>query len=58
MRRFGRFVKGGVVHNDKVLVGEARAEPGFEPGVEHRRIARAFEQDGFCKILSDTGGDQ
>ena len=44
VRRFGRFAKGGVVHDDQVLAGEARAEPGFEPGIEHFRIGRAFEQ--------------
>ena len=56
--RFGRFVKGRVVHDDQVLAGQTRTQPGFEPGVEHLGIARAFEEDGFGKIGSDTGGDQ
>ena len=58
VRRFRSFVKGRVVHDDQVLVGQTRTQPGFEPGVEHRGIAGAFEEERFFKIQPDAGGDQ
>ena len=56
--RFRRCVKGRVVHDDKVLASQTRAQPGLEPGIEHLCIAGAFEEEGFLKIQPDTGGDQ
>lgn len=58
LRRFRGFVKGRVVHDDQVCAGQTRTQPGFEPGVEYRGIARALEEDGFGKLWVDTGGDQ
>lgn len=46
VRRFGRLVKGRVVHDDQVLASQTRTQPRFEPGVEHLGIARAFEKEG------------
>lgn len=58
LHRFRGFVKGRVVHDDQVLASQTRAQPGLEPGVEQRGIARAFEEERFFKIRPDAGGDQ
>ena len=58
VRRFRRGVKGRVVQDDQVLAGQTRTQPGLEPGIEHRGIARAVEEERFFKSRPDAGGDQ
>ncbi len=58
LHRVWRCVKRGVVHDDQMLAGQRRIQPRLEPGVEHLRIARAFEEAGVFKLGSDTGGDE
>ena len=56
--RFGRFVKGGVVHDHEVMVRQARAQPRLQPGVEDHRIAGPFEQQRFFEPSIDSCGQQ
>ena len=58
LQSFRRFVEGRVVHDDKVIVVQARAELPLQPPVEDVCVACSFKQKRFFKALSDTGGDQ
>lgn len=58
LRRFRRLVKGGVVHDDEMAAVQAWAEPRLEPAVEHRRIARSFQEERFSKSPFNAGRDQ
>ena len=58
LRRFRGFVKGRVVPDDQVHAGQTWAQPYLEPGVEHLGIARAVEEDRFCKLWPDARGNE
>ena len=58
LRRFGRGMKCGVVHDDEMLGVQTRAQPRLQPGVEDCRIAGSFEQTGLCKSPIHASGHE
>lgn len=58
LRRFWRFVKGRVVHDDKMIVRQMGDEPRFQPAIEHFGIARSLKQERLLPPIIDAGGDQ
>ncbi len=58
LRRVGRGMKCGAVHDHEVLGIQPWAQPRLQPGVENRRITGAFEQTGLCQSPIDASGNE
>lgn len=58
LHRVGRFVEGGIVHDDEMGVRQTRGEFRFQPEIEHCGIARSLKQERLLQPIIDAGGDQ